>query len=72
MLPLASYDRRCLVCDRSFEPGVTTCQNRLCNDPRRFFATGGTLNEVARKPWVDGGAVEVCGLTLARQPWQGH
>jgi predicted amidophosphoribosyltransferase len=34
------------------------------------FTDGHTLNEVARCLKVDGGGVEVCGVTLARQPWR--
>ncbi len=34
------------------------------------FTTGCTLNEVARALRTQGGATEVCGITLCRQPWQ--
>ncbi|MGO9604804.1 MAG: ComF family protein [Candidatus Binataceae bacterium] len=34
------------------------------------FTDGFTLNEVARLLKEDGGAKEVCGVTLARQPWR--
>jgi len=36
------------------------------------FTDGFTLNEVARCLRQAGGAVAVCGVTLARQPWKGH
>jgi predicted amidophosphoribosyltransferase len=35
------------------------------------FTTGNTLNEVARALRTQGGAAEVCGITLCRQPWKG-
>jgi predicted amidophosphoribosyltransferase len=52
-------------------------------DPRRtngtrilvyddVFTDGHTLNEVARSLLVLGGATEVCGVTLCRQPFRGH
>lgn len=52
-------------------------------DPRRtkgtsilvyddVFTDGHTLNEVARALTIFGGAREVCGVTLCRQPYRGH
>jgi len=35
------------------------------------FTDGITLNEVARALRTQGGAAEVCGVTLCRQPWRG-
>jgi predicted amidophosphoribosyltransferase len=35
------------------------------------FTDGSTLNEVARTLRLAGGAREVCGLSLCRQPWRG-
>jgi predicted amidophosphoribosyltransferase len=35
------------------------------------FTDGRTLDEVARALRLQGGAREVCGLTLCRQPWRG-
>ena len=34
------------------------------------FTESSTLNEVARAPRVAGGAREVCGVSLCRQPWR--
>jgi predicted amidophosphoribosyltransferase len=36
------------------------------------FTDGRTLDEVARALRLQGGAREVCGLTLCRQPWRAH
>lgn len=35
-----------------------------------IFTSGFTLREVARALILDGNASEVCGVSLARQPWK--
>jgi predicted amidophosphoribosyltransferase len=50
--------------------GRTTGRRILVVDD--VFTDGRTLDEVARALRLQGGAREVCGLSLCRQPWRDH
>jgi predicted amidophosphoribosyltransferase len=50
------------------DPSKTRGKRILVYDD--IFTDGQTLNEVARCLRLAGGATEVCGVTLARQPWK--
>ena len=54
---------------RAADPKRVTGRRVLVFDD--VFTDGRTLNEVARALRVAGGAREVCGLSLCRQPWRG-
>ena len=51
-------------------PDITRTKGKTILVYDDVFTDGHTLNEVARCLIKDGGAVEVCGVTLARQPWR--
>lgn len=68
-------ERRCIAQERIRpvlrvpDPGRTSGRRILVVDD--VFTDGRTLDEVARALRLQGGARQVCGVSLCRQPWRG-